>query len=173
MKFLLLSLSLISLSTFAVTPLDIKAGLWKYETDTDSMMDSMLATVPEAQREMVKQMMKSKGGAGMAAQINKPIFQCHTEEMIKDPQGVFEAQKKQNPEMSKCDFKMVSSSSTKAKFKLNCEQTGNMVVSVKTEGKEKQIIETTMSKGPMKNIKSTATWVGTDCSKATKFEKPE
>jgi hypothetical protein len=173
MKFFLLTLCLISFSSLATTPLDIKAGLWKYETDTDAIMDSMLATVPEAQREMVKQMMKSKEGAGMAAQINKPIYQCHTEQMIKDPQGVFEAQKKQNPKMANCAFKMVSSSSTKARFKLNCEQTGDMEVSVKTEGQEKQIIETTMKKGPMKSIKSTATWVGTDCSKATKLEKPQ
>lgn len=175
MKALILSLTLFTVSSFAYTPLDIKPGLWEYKTDTDAMMDAMLANVPEAQREMVKQMMKSKGGAAMAGQLNKPIYQCHTAEMIKDPEGVFEAQKKQNPDMAKCDFKMLSSGKTKANFKLKCTEKGDITVTVKTQGKTKQIIETKMDyPQPNTKIKSTATWVSSDCSKETKkIKKPK
>lgn len=174
MKYLALCLSIISLSSFAYTPLDIKPGLWEYKTDTSAMMEAMLANVPEAQREMVKKMMKSKQGAGMAAQINKPIYQCQTAEMIKDPQAVYESQKKQNPKMSNCDFKMLSSSKSKAEFKVTCdegEMKGDIKVKIEAKSRTKQVIESEMPFPQAgTKVKSIATWVSDDCSKATKFE---
>ncbi|MCR9203583.1 MAG: DUF3617 family protein [Halobacteriovoraceae bacterium] len=150
-----LALLLLSTSTFAVKfkQLDIKAGLWRHEIVENSAIDKMLEKVPEAQRAMMKSMMKEKMNSYDA---------CQTPEMLKDPEGKFKEAVAKKPEMKGCEFVILKSSSKYNHSKIKCpEKKLNMDIKIEVlnEKEQKQTVLTNVPQ-PNSNIVVRARWVG-------------
>ena len=114
----------------AVTPLDVKVGLWETKVSTDmggmpkmSSMPSIppeaLAKMPAEQRAKMEAMMKSRAGGGP---MNTTTKVCITKEQLSNPAAF------SRPDKS-CAYKMVSSTSSKQQVHVECDREG-----VKTTG---------------------------------------
>lgn len=169
MKFILLFMASTS---FAYTPLDLKPGLWKYETDPTSLIESALANVPEAQREMVKAMMEKMGKDKIPGTT---VYACQTAEILKDPEAMFKQQAKNNEKMKDCEFKVKESSEKKAIFNLTCKNGVNAHVSMVVQNPKKHTSLAKMKLPQMNNketqVKTVGTWAGSDCSKLEQLNK--
>lgn len=154
---IILSLLLLSTSTFAAKfkPLDVKAGLWRYEIVENSAIDKMLEKVPEAQREMMKSMLKGK---------MQSFESCQTPEMLKDPEGKFKEAVAKNPELKGCEFNILKSSASYNHSKIKCpNKSHDSDIQIKVVNtKEQQQTVVTNTPSPNSKIVIKATWVG-DC----------
>lgn len=171
MKFILLFL-LTSSPLFAYTPLDIKPGMWVYKTDPSAIIEAALEKVPEAQRQMVKMMMEKMGQDKMPGTT---VYQCQTEEIVKDPEAMFKQQAKSNDKMKDCDFKVTKSTKTEAQFNLTCPNGVNAKVKMLVKNSKEHTTYATvkMPNGQFQvnEVKTLGTWVGTDCSKVEALNK--
>lgn len=169
---LILALILTISTTFAYTPLDLKPGLWKYETDPSSIIEGALANVPEAQREMVKMMMEKMGKDKIPGTT---VYACQSEEILKDPEAMFKQQAKSNKDMQDCDFKITESSKKKAVFKLTCKNGVNADVSMMVQNPKKHTSVAKMKLPQMGNketeVKTIGTWTSSDCSNVEELNK--
>lgn len=155
MKLSLILCALLSLSTFAskFKALNIKEGLWRYEIIENSAVDSLLAKVPEAQRKMMKEMMKAK---------MKSYDACQTKDMLQDPEGKFKEAVSKNPDMKDCEFEVIKSSKEFNHSKIKCpKQNNNMDIKVKVISETEQE-QTVISNLPTPDTKIVvrAVWVG-------------
>lgn len=152
---LLLSFLLLSSPLYAAKyePLDIKAGLWRYEIVENSAIDSMLAKVPEAQREMMKNMLKGQ---------MKSYDTCQTKEMLQDPEGKFKEVANKEPKMKGCDFVVVKSSKKYNHSKIKCpteDYNTDIKINVISQTEQKQTVVTN-TPTPNSKLVVKATWVG-------------
>lgn len=152
---ILLSLFLLSTSAFAVKfeKLNIKPGLWRHEIIENSAIDKMLEQVPEAQRAMIKNMMKGK---------MKSYDACQTPAMLNDPEGKFKEAVAKKPEMKGCEFVILKSSSKFNHSKIKCpEKSLNMDIKIEivSEKEQKQTVVTNIPQ-PNSNLVIRALWVG-------------
>jgi hypothetical protein len=159
-------------TSFAYTPLDLKPGLWRYETDASNLIESALSNVPESQRAMVKAMMEKMGKDKMPGTI---VYACQSEEVLKNPEKMFKQQAQNNKDMQDCDFKITESSKKKAVFKLTCKNGVNANVRMIVENEKKHSSFAKMRMPQMNNketeIKTSGSWVGPDCSNVEKLNK--
>lgn len=169
---LILALALTISTSFAYTPLDLKPGLWKYETDPSSIINAALENVPEAQRAMVKAMMEKMGKDKMPGST---VYACQTAEILKDPEAMFKQQAKNNEKMQDCDFKITESSKKKAVFKLTCKSGVNADVKMVVDNPKKHTSFAKMKLPQMNNketeIKTVGTWTSDDCSNVEELNK--
>ncbi len=138
------------------TPLDILPGLWEYTTDMskNKMMQNALASVPEAQKEMVKKMMQKNAP--------KPVKNCMTQEELNDPESHFRKGVAKNKQMKDC--KMLITKSTKKKFigMLKCpDKTKTFNIDVTVINKKE--MDTVIKGGMFGEIKSKAKWLTAKC----------
>ena len=105
-----------------IVPLDIELGYWEstIEIQENSMMDEMLAGIPEEQRAMVRQMMQKA--------MPKNINQCVTQESLNN----MEEQLKKNigSKADSCAFKITKSTSQILTGEMNCD---GAITAIKTE----------------------------------------
>ncbi len=170
-KVIALISSLFTTTLLAYTPLDIKPGMWVYKTDPSAVIESALANVPEAQRAMVKTMMEKMGKDKMPGTT---VYQCQTKEIINDPEAIFKQQAKGNDKMKDCDFKVVESTKKKAAFTLKCPNglNANVRIVVKSSTEHDTYAKVKMPEAPQDTeMKTTATWKGSDCSKVEELNK--
>ena len=143
--------------------LNIQPGLWVYQTEMDDskMMEAALASVPEAQRAMVKEMMQGK------MQVNKPVQQCITAEQIKNPKkSHFEQATKGTEGMDNCEMKITKSTQSSFVGELQCSgtmQATKISLTVQNRKKTASKIVATLNAGQVTEITSTGTWISAKC----------
>ena len=161
---------LIALSSFVLNtsvlgvslkPMAIEPGLWKSQTEMKGgFIEKALANIPESQRAMVKEMLKSK----MEAQ--NPITEaCFTKEMVNNPQKAYEEQMAK--QQSGCKIVVKESSSTKFVGTVECQE--NKLSSTFTwKVIDKKTTETYLNaRGPGgidQKIKVISKWVQSKCT---------
>ena len=161
MKLLIISI-LLSCSAYAVTPLDMKVGYWKYETQLgkNPMLKKAMAglsNLPKAQREMImKKMNLSTAG-------NSEFYKCFTKKDLENIIDKIVESKKED----KKGCKMVINKSTKNVYdaKRKCKDgKGDMDFSIKMLNNKEGITIMKMAMTPVP-MKSKMTWVSSNCPK--------
>ena len=136
-------------------PLDMELGYW--EITTEMNLDDMLANVPAAQREMMREMMKSK--------VTIPVVkQCITKETFKN-------MKKEMMENFKsagndCTLKVLSSSSQEFSAVVTCADNA-LKTTIDTKAinskRHESVIVSNMAGAGNNNIKTIGEWKSATC----------
>jgi len=150
----------------ALTPMDVKPGLWQATVDMPGMpaMPNMptippetLARMPAQQRAQIEAMMKGRGaGSGMTTNF------CMSPDQIKrgGPVGAVD---------KSCTYNVVSSSASKQQMHMECKQgatTSSGDVTVERADSEHitatAVMKTSASDKPM-TVKTALKWLAADC----------
>jgi hypothetical protein len=162
---LLLVFPFVLQSDTAVTPLNVKLGLWQTTVTTNmaglpAIPDSALAQLPPDQRAKIEAAMKQVSGQPMTTKS------CMTKDKLEKSEGFRNAPKS-------CTYTVVSSTSSKLEMKLECAQngmkmTGNVHVEAVDSGNVKGSMQMNTSgngSANTMNMNSTFTskWLGAPC----------
>ena len=139
------------------TPLAVKPGLWEATVTTKMQLpDAMLSQVPPDRRAQMEAMMTGRGGQPMT------VKSCLTKEALSHALD-FGAQQRKN-----CQYKLVSSSSTKQEADVECTSdrgkiTGKMMFEALSPESGKVTMQMFQEGGMKMNITVNTRYLGPDC----------
>lgn len=140
-----------------VTPLAVKPGLWEATVTTKMQLpEAMLSQVPPDRRAQMEAMMAGRGGQPMT------VKSCLTKESLSRALN-FGAEQRKN-----CEYKLVSSSSTKQEADIECTSdrgkiTGKMTFEALTPESGKATMQMSQEGGMKMNMTVNTKYLGPDC----------
>jgi uncharacterized membrane protein YhiD involved in acid resistance len=141
-------------ATEVVVP-DMELGYWVTTADTSSMIEQALAAIPEASREMVRNMMKEKMKDSATSK------QCITKESMSS----FDEQMKEAfAENSSCKFDITESTKSKFSATVSCEGTTSHITTKFVSSKRNESTITSSVPGMGETIiTSVSEWTSSTC----------
>ncbi|MFK8048054.1 MAG: DUF3617 family protein [Halioglobus sp.] len=141
-----------------LVPLDIEFGYWETTTEVQEseMMKSLLASVPEAQRAQMRQMMQGT----IDSQVGR---QCVTKESFADMEKMLQ-ESFGGDNGPGCKFEVTKSSDTEFMGSINCAGMPTTVHTQVIDSKQHQSTMVSMIPGMGENrVISTAQWKSAEC----------
>lgn len=139
-------------------PLDMALGYWETTTkiDASEMMATMLANIPEEQREAVRGMMESK----MKLPVTK---QCVTKETFENMESKLKESLSGHEEMN-CDFEVVTSTSKVFSGVFSCEGNSTRITTTVINSKRHESkLVTNMGGIGQNEISTVGEWKSSTC----------